>query len=278
MKPILLLCILLVFLILIFTSHEYYTDYDPFPKIIWTYWIEEDIPPLVSKCIETWKIHNPTYKINILSRKNINQYISIDITKLPRNDSPARESDFVRLNILSKYGGFWIDASSICRKSFDWIQERSLNKEFFGYYISNFTTDDRYPVIESWFFACKKNSKFVKLWSDEFMKLNNFDSVDDYVNNIKIDTDIQNISSPDYLAIHIAIQRVLQIYGPWNDIELISATDARDGPLYYLQQTDWNSNKAIISLCEQEKEKQTSIIKFRGSERETAENNMNCLF
>ena len=94
------------------------------------------------------------------------------------------------------------------------------------------------------------------------------------------DTDLQNLMSPEYLTIHAAAQRVLQKLGPWSDLEILSATEAGNGPLHYLSKTDWDSTKAVNSLCEQE-EHRTTIIKFRGSDREVAEKNissLNCVF
>ena len=271
-----LFIILIILLIFALKYNEYFYEFYTFPKIIWTYWMQPDIPPIVQKCIETWEVHNPTYEIRILTRENLQEYIDVDIVNLPGNNSLARESDFVRLNILAKYGGFWIDASTICRKPFEWIQERSIEKQFFGYYIPNFTTDQRYPVIESWFFACIPESPFVIAWRDEFMRLNTFKTITDYVNDVKQNTDVQNIMSPEYLTIHVAAQKVLQNLGPWPNLEIISATEAGNGPFYYLQQTGWDSTKAIASLCEQETN-QTTIIKFRGDDRYAAEQNMSSL-
>ena len=93
------------------------------PNIIWAYWDNENLPEIVKICTESWKKHNPDYQIVILNNRTLKHYLpNIDISSMPRSkDFPARFSDFVRIFILEKYGGIWIDASSICNQPFYWV-------------------------------------------------------------------------------------------------------------------------------------------------------------
>jgi mannosyltransferase OCH1-like enzyme len=149
------------------------------PNKIWTFW-DGEVPDVVEKCISSWRKYNPTYSIVVLNKENLSNYLEpqeIEILNHPNfNDSVQRFSDVVRLLILSKYGGFWIDASIICHTSFDWIHEIQEKKqvEIVGYYLDGFTLSDykiHSPVIESWFFACIPNSPFVKDWCNEFLSI-----------------------------------------------------------------------------------------------------------
>lgn len=277
------LIVVLFYYLMHSNKNETYASSSTFPRIIWTYWATPNIPPFVTNCINTWRKHNPSYTINIVTRENLYQYTDLDIVHMKANDSPARESDFVRLAILVRYGGFWIDASTICTRPLDWIQTRCVDKQFFAYFLPGFTTDARYPVIESWMFACVPNSPFVRLWRDEFMRTNTFDSISAYVESVKSSgVDLQNISMPEYLAIHLAAQKTLQLLGPWNDLEIVSATQPDIGPFYFLDQHGWNSDDAVAALCAASSSSvATALIKFRGMDRKTIEQRpdvLNCLF
>jgi len=81
-------------------------------------------------------------------------------------DSITRKSDFIRLELLSKYGGIWMDASIICKYSLNWIHayQKNTDAEMVGYYINGFTTIEKYPVVENWFISCIPKSRFIELW------------------------------------------------------------------------------------------------------------------
>lgn len=112
------------------------------PRIVWAYW-DGDVPPLVAKCIESWKKHNPTYKIIVLNKGNLSTYLpQVDFASMKHvNDSVQRFSDFVRVHVLAEHGGIWIDASTICQAPLDWIQQIQHEKdvEFVGYFTDNMT-------------------------------------------------------------------------------------------------------------------------------------------
>ena len=258
------------------------------PKIIWTYWQDTNVTntsnalsPIVQQCIATWRKYNPSFTINILNRQNLKTFTDVDIVGLKNNDSMTRESDFVRINILKMYGGFWLDASVICTQSLDWVIEscRKKQSQFFGYYLSAWTTNMNYPILENWMFACVPKSDFVTNWCNEFMRVNMFDTVDAYIANVRLDTDLQGLQMPNYLAMHAAAQWTLQ-HGTYTDLHIISATED-NGPLSYLSDRAWNTQRAMKGLCENNRYKSMSIIKMRGAERTYIEKHASqavCLF
>lgn len=259
------------------------------PKIIWTYWDSDDLPEIVIKCINTWKKYNPNYKIIILNKNNTEKYLpNVDFTKMKNiHDSEARYSDMVRLHILSKYGGIWSDASIICMEPFDnWIlnMQKKTDAEFIGFYIDLFTSPNYKnisPVIESWFFACKPECNMVKDWLQEFKKITDFNSIEDYINNIKKEgIDLQKINNPIYLTIHASCQKILQKgkNKPYN----FQVLKADDTAFKYLTSVDWDSKKAIENIIKCKTNNNcvyTPIIKLRKPERNQLENmNYSVLF
>jgi len=244
-------------------------------KVIWTYWSDSTLPPFIETCIGTWHRHNPDYTINIVNRKNLHQFVKLDITNLRHNDSITRESDFVRLELMATHGGYWIDASTICTRP---LQEIPAQCEFMGYNMMGWNSDPRYPVLENWIFACIPGCTFVKKWRDEFNRMNEFLTVDAYINNVRQDTDLQGLIMLNYLAMHVAAQRVLQ-QGPvyTHSMHILDAC-GQDGPLSYLANNDWNTEKGVNSLC---MNPIIPLVKFRGQDRkyaETHQDKLACLF
>jgi hypothetical protein len=195
-------------------AREYYTldqqHAAPPPRCIWTYW-KGDIPYFVHRCIDSWRKNNPTYKIIVLRKQTLSDYIDVDLDKLRHaNDSQARFADFVRLHVLARHGGMWMDASVICNGSIDFIF-RELDRpgiEFVAYRADQHTLPEFWgsvDVIESSVFACKPGCAFVSLWRDEFMSINNYADVADYVEAVlQSGIDTQGTPKQPYWAVYVA--------------------------------------------------------------------------
>jgi len=257
------------------------------PKTIWTYWDnhttpdegDAGIPKTVEMCIKGWKDQNPQYRVILLNKKS--PQISEIIPKTIRDhhnfhDNPTRFADLVRLWVLAAHGGVWADASVVLKEPLDdWLfvdKEHAVKveAEFSGFYIDGFTKDAaRHPVIENWFFACRKGSPFVELWKKEFTEIANYPSVAEYVDSRRIvmKVDYEGIDDPVYLAMHVAAQKILQ-YDNYPLASLI-LRKAEDGPLRYLVDAGWDSEKAVCLACNSQY--QTPILKLRGAERKVVE-------
>lgn len=231
------------------------------PKVIWTYW-EGDIPLSVHLCMDSWRKYNPEYKVIMLNDHNLRRYVDFDFSTLKHaKESPARFSDFVRLIMLAHHGGIWMDASIICRAPIDPLL--SSQYEMVGFYLDGFTTIQSSKVIESWFIACPRHSPFVKAWATEFLRTNEFDRIDDYLDDVKRSTDFQKIFNPNYLCIHVSAQKVLQ--SP-NNYKLL-LHKAEDIPYKYLVDVDWDSEKAVQSLQHSSSYQSIPLLKLRSIER-----------
>lgn len=180
---------------------------------IWTYWDQgvENISPFSKKCIKTWKIKNPNHNVIIIDRYNVFNYLNE--SELPPNwkliDVPQHKSDFVRLSLLVKYGGVWIDISTICIKPINNIFKQTKSIE--GFAIRSFSKNNDLSVFENWFISCKKGSKLIKIWRDEmfkaFGKLTSMQQIDD---KYFYDIDLQNISPGSYLTMHKIFTKCMQ--------------------------------------------------------------------
>jgi hypothetical protein len=178
------------------------------PKVIWTYWDTEELPEFIQKCIETWRHFNSDYEINILNMNNYQKYTDMDVTKLRHysKDKPQLTADYIRVILLKKHGGVWMDASIICTKP---IKFKS-DTEFFVYYSDNngILGKNKYPIVENWFIATSKNNIFMNEWYNEFiLETEKYNSMLSYVL-------LSGVHAPSryftgYFAMHIAAQKVL---------------------------------------------------------------------
>jgi hypothetical protein len=264
-----------VLLLLWARRQETYTSQE-IPKTIWTYWDSEDLPDFVSKCIDKWRRLHPDWTIIVLNPKNLKDYLpETDIFKLKFADTKPRQSDFVRLHILPKFGGVWADASVVPTQSWDWVvdEQKKKGSDFIGYYRQGATTKSEYPVIESWFFACPKGSNFVSKLRDEMMTMNSLENEADYKENVKgRGVDIQDIPQPDYLNIYLSAQAVMQTQMTTDEIRnKIHVYPSEDGPFKHSVTNDWEPAAAIKSLCELETHELPEMIKIYGNERRAME-------
>lgn len=242
------------------------------PNVIWTYWNQDTIPPIVQKCIESWRKQNPDFKVNVVFRSTLHEYLpNLQLDTLSWNDSPARESDIVRLNLLAQYGGYWCDASTLMTDPLDF--NVLPQTQFIGYWLEGFTTNIKYPVIESWFFATVPGGTFITAWRDAFMGLSDCESVDVCIERAMLSgVDLQNISKSlrNYLYIHVAAQYALQKVMAENEIKSTMAFfKAEDGPYKYLVDAKWDPKTAAESICADRSKK---IYKLRSHERKEIEN------
>jgi len=170
------------------------------PKIIWAYWDTEDIPEIVKLSIQSWKKTSPQYKINFMNQKNIESIIS-----LPKNwkTLPSyRQSDIIRLLLLEKYGGVWMDASTILLEDLD----KFISKNNLTLFITP-TSSFENPVFENWFISAPSNNQVIKLWIEEVLIA--LQNKKKYINNSS-NYSKQTISKLYYHICHLALKNIYE--------------------------------------------------------------------
>ena len=227
------------------------------PKKIWTFWHKKELPDFYRKCVASWTYWNPEYEIVVLRPETIGRYIDSRILLTPPFDKDVRLlSDIVRLRVLSKYGGVWMDTSIICsNENLDWFLRESVDRdaEYVGYFADRFT-QPRYrvdsPIIESWMFACVPNSPMVVAWLAEFEKIQN-QPVESYVTQLQhtdsIATQRIQPNSIVYLVVYMSLQKVLQQNPGKYRFHVIPSDRSA---MVYLENNNWNREEAIDDLVE----------------------------
>jgi mannosyltransferase OCH1-like enzyme len=101
------------------------------PKIIHYCWFGgRPKSPIILRSIQSWKKLLPDYKIVEWNERNFNTKLNKYTRHWHNNRNNAFLADYVRINVLNKYGGIYLDTDMEVVKNFDDL----LNKKcFFGY-------------------------------------------------------------------------------------------------------------------------------------------------
>jgi len=131
------------------------------PKKIWIYWEQEwdKAPELVKLCLDSWVAHNPDWEVIQLGEKNLSKYITIDVPLQGREITRTGYSNIVRLTLLEKYGGVWVDATTFCTAPLDSWLPYLMQTGFFVFHKPKTT-------VASWFIAAEQNHELICCWKE----------------------------------------------------------------------------------------------------------------
>jgi len=130
-------------------------------EIIWWCWLQGfgSAPPIVKACYRSLQRHIKNKEIRIIDETNRREYVQFPDYIERRWEKgqipPAMLSDLIRLELLIKYGGTWIDATVLC--SSDRYPREYLDADlFFFQYIRKDT--NRFSGISNWFISSYSNN------------------------------------------------------------------------------------------------------------------------
>jgi hypothetical protein len=146
------------------SAEAHATDYPAVPKIIWTLWLQgwDRAPAMINACLQTWRKHNRGWEVRALNSSDISDVLNGDpvVSLVADKDLPPEAfSDVVRIALLQRYGGIWVDSSCYCLKPLDaWLHEELRN----GFFAFVRPGPDR--MLSSWFLAASENNYIVEKW------------------------------------------------------------------------------------------------------------------
>lgn len=147
------------------SSKKTYETSAKLPKVVWWCWLQglSDAPIMVKMCLDSIKRNFKGYKINIVTWDNLNNYIDIPdyiMYKFKLGIIPyAQFSDIIRILLLAKYGGVWIDSTVYCSNSR--IVSVIENQDFFVYQ-NGLLGNNQDIKISNWFISSKSNELFTQ--------------------------------------------------------------------------------------------------------------------
>ena len=86
-------------------------------RIAWVFWAQgaESLPPILKSCYESIKRNSGEYEIHFVDMKNVDDYLDIPdyIKEKVKNGqiSLTHFSDFLRVALLNRWGGYWVDVT-----------------------------------------------------------------------------------------------------------------------------------------------------------------------
>jgi len=124
------------------------------PKIIWMMWMQglEGAPYLVRRCYDSWRHHNPSWRVIFLDETNLHEYVDVAAVLASDNAIEVQaRSDIIRVNLLAEHGGVWVDATCFCCRPLDsWLGEHARG----GFFAFSSVAAGR--PIEAWFMASSR--------------------------------------------------------------------------------------------------------------------------
>lgn len=138
------------------------------PKIVWSYW-DSNPPNSVQQILD----HNQTklsgWNCRFLNSETLKNYLdSKEFPKEYNNLKPQHQADYIRLALLKKYGGVWLD-SSIILNSEEELNRMRREMVATGSELAVFSLGEpEETYVENWFIMAPKGSLVVNVWFKEY--------------------------------------------------------------------------------------------------------------
>lgn len=142
--------------------HKEYSITNKRSDYVWVLWLQgyENAPILVQKCIDSIKKYTKGKNFRLVTLNNLSDYINVPSYIMEKfkdgKMGSAHFSDIIRVLLLEKYGGIWMDATIyLCDK----LPEKIENNDFFVFRTG---ISDTNSLASSWFINTCKNHIFLK--------------------------------------------------------------------------------------------------------------------
>ena len=217
------------------------------PRILWSYWQGGTPPLLVQRCFDHWRRLHPHFEIRILDERGVLRYLPAIPAALD-GASAAKRADWIRLELLRRHGGIWLDASTILTQPLDWVlqEQARTGADFVGYYLQQYTSVPQRPVVENWFMAAPPGSPFIEDLQREFTQEVIARTGEQYIAHLQAQglyaQALQRIDMPAYLTMHLALQVILLRGGSYR----LGLSPAESGPYFLHVQGRWR--RAALKL------------------------------
>lgn len=148
---------------------EFDENYEELPheksNKVWVCWFQgfENAPEIVKICCESIKKELSDKEIIFITEKNMFEYVNFPNYILEKWNSGiishAHMSDLLRLELLTKYGGLWIDSTVFCSNldSSDYI----FDSELFFYQVLEPERKGSSGVVSNWLISACTNNKIL---------------------------------------------------------------------------------------------------------------------
>lgn len=132
---------------------------------VWICWFQgmERAPLIVQKCYASVKEHMPDREIIILTEDNLSEYVTFPdfiMEKWKKGIiTHTHMTDLLRLELLIRYGGMWLDATVFC--SGGEIEPYFTDSDLFFFQTLKPGRDGQSTYISSWLMSARTNNKLL---------------------------------------------------------------------------------------------------------------------
>ena len=268
----------LFFLFLILLILCFFLQNKPYlPKTVWIYWDSEEVPTMIQQIQRHNSLRLLAWNVHFLNRRTVYSYIPRStFPETYANLSVQHKSDWIRLYLLTHYGGCWLDASIILNDlSLDTIWQNSVDKA--SVFTAFATGPETYVhssgkvmplVIDNWFIMAPQGSDILRRWLNEYTSAIQMGFLEYKRKARKEGVDLHAIQfngeEDVYLTEHICIQKVIQ-----KDIQQIPPMillHSSDSMLKIHEECKWDAG-CIESRLLHPSAKRLPYIKLTSSER-----------
>ncbi len=145
---------------------EHNDAFDNYENVIWFFWYQglDNAPSLVKICHDSIVKNLSSKKTIIIDKDNFTNYVNIPKYILEKFEakkfSITHFSDILRIALLARYGGTWIDATVLCTGNEKLNQ--FMNSQFFVFRSLPPGNSASCNFVSSWFISAKPSSKIIQ--------------------------------------------------------------------------------------------------------------------
>lgn len=142
------------------------TKISKYSNVIWICWLqgEDNAPAMVKACINSIRTNITDRQIILLNNNNVNSFVTfpdyIQHKVNKRIISRTHFSDLLRLELLTRYGGTWIDATVLCTTNN--IPSFYFDSDLFFFQTLKPGKNGLSTYMSSWFITSKPNNKILE--------------------------------------------------------------------------------------------------------------------
>lgn len=132
---------------------------------VYIYWIGQEykLISILRKLIYSHSTNGIGYKVHLITDKNINEYVE-NIPYYFSSLCPAHQADFVRVNVICKYGGIWLDSDTLVLNSLDSLFDYIESKD--GFFIKQ-----NNDMLSNGIFGSRANTPLMIEWKKQMRNL-----------------------------------------------------------------------------------------------------------
>lgn len=151
---------------LVFRKKSKNLEYTNLPKNIYVFWYDgfDNLPPIVEMCIKLWEELNPEFNVLKLDKNDLEN--ALDELGLSNLHIPIQHlSDILRVYMLSKYGGLWVDSTVLPVVPLKKWLPKNCEQSFFAFRCHHAP----YCLISNWFLVSSSNHEIIEEWLKEIL-------------------------------------------------------------------------------------------------------------